>query len=223
VSLASPTRSRTKTRRPVAAWVAVGMLVMGGGLLVLATPAGAKTPVISVGNSTVTCTKVSGLEKFDPHLRTPGTVNGLETVHLDLSLNGCSSPALPPSITITGELKGALVADTGTSCSTNLGPSPYSAVGTLTANWKIHKAKVPPTSTFTPQRVKLAKVQHRARTNQTLKVGGPGSPRPSVGGDFTGGNGGRSSSFTLSWKRSSVTCSTGLSELPIVSGALTFS
>lgn len=223
MSLASPTRSRTTTCRPVAAWVAAGLLVMGGGLLVLATPAGARTPTVSVGNSTVTCSQVSGIEKFGPHLRTPGTVTGLETVHLDLSLNGCSSPALPPPITITGELKGALVADTGTSCSTNLGTSAYSAVGTLTVNWKTHKAKVVPTSTFTPQRVKPAKVQRKAKTNQTLKVGGPGSPRPSVGGDFTGGNGGRSSSFTLSWKRSSVTCATGLSDLPIVSGVLTFS
>jgi len=180
VRLASPTRLRHTTPKAVGPWVSVGLLVMSGGLLVLASPSWARTPV-SVANSTVSCTQVSGLEKFNPRLRTPGTVHGLETVHLDLSLNGCSSPALPPPITITGTLRGALVANTGTSCSTNLGSSPYASVGTLTVNWKVHKAKVLPTSSFTPQRVKLAKVQRRASVNQTLKVGGPGSPRPSVG------------------------------------------
>jgi hypothetical protein len=209
--------------RPVAALFSVGLLLIAGSVLVPSGPAWARARVVSVGNSTVTCTQVSGLEKFEPHLRTRGTVNGLETVHLNLALGGCSSPALPPPITITGLLKGALVANTGTSCSTNFETSPYSSVGTLTVNWKTHKAKVASMSSFTPQRVKLAKVQRKAGTNQTVKVGGPGSPRPSVAGDFTGGNGGRSSSFTLRWKRSAVTCSTGLSELPIVSGALAFS
>jgi hypothetical protein len=165
---------------------------------------------------------VSGTAKFNPRLRTRGTVSGLETVHLDLALTGCSSPALPPPITITGQLKGALVANTGTSCSTSLGTSAYLSVGALSVRWKTHGATISPTSSFAPQRVRPSKVQRQAQTNQTVKVGGPGSPRPSVVGDFTGGNGGRSSSFRLSWKRSAATCSVGLSELPITAGTLTF-
>ena len=200
-----------------------GVLLVGAVIVVIGQPVFASAPTISVANATITCTEVKGLATFNPHLRTPGTIHGLETVHLNLALSGCSSPALSPPVTITGQLKGALVSNTGTGCATTLGPSPYSSVGTLTAHWKIHRAKIPPTSSFAPQRVKLAKVQRKAGTNQTIKVGGPGSPHPSVVGDFTGGNGGRSSSFTLSWKRSAVTCSTGLSALPIASGALTFS
>ncbi len=221
MSLASPTRAWNAQWRMIAV-VSVVFLV-GTVTVVTDQPVFASAPTVSVANATIMCTEVTGLATFSPHLRTPGTARGLETVHLNLALSGCSSPALPPPMTITGQLKGALVANTGTSCATALGPSPYSSVGTLTAHWKTHKAKISPTSSFAPQRVKLAKVQRKARTNQTIKVGGPGSPHPSVVGDFTGGNGGRSSSFTLSWKRTAVTCSAGLSALPIVSGALTFS
>lgn len=221
MSLASPTRAWNARRRVMAAVSA--LFFVGAVTVAIDQPVFASAPTISVANSTITCSEVTGLATFSPHLRTPGTTRGLETVHLNLALNGCSSPALPLPVTITGQLKGALVADTGTSCATTLGPNPYSSVGTLTAHWKAHKAKISPTSSFAPQRVKLAKVQRKARTNQTIKVGGPGSPHPSVVGDFTGGNGGRGSSFTLSWKRSAVTCSAGLSALPIVSGALAFS
>jgi hypothetical protein len=223
MSLASPTRFRIGVPKSGAAVVLVGLLVVGASVLLVSAPVSASTKVISVANSTVVCTQVAGLEKFDPRLRTRGTVSGLETAHLSLTLSGCSSPALPPPITITGQLKGALVANTGTSCATTLGTSPYTSVGTLTVSWKTHKAKIAPLSAFAPQRVKIARVQRRSRTNQTVKLGGPGSPRPSVIGDFTGGNGGKSSSFTLSWKRSAVTCSVGLSELPIVAGSLSFS
>ena len=222
MSLASPTRSWTPARRRVIPAFSLAFL-LGASTVVIEQPVFASPPVISVATSTITCTQVTGLATFSPRLRARGTTSGLETVHLNLALSRCSSPALPPPITITGQLKGALVANSGTSCATTLGASPYSSVGTLTAKWKTHKAKIAPASSFAPQRVKLAKVQHMARTNQTIKVGGPGSPRPSVVGDFTGGNGGRGSSFTLSWKRSAVTCSVGLSDLPIVSGALTFS
>jgi hypothetical protein len=223
MNLASPTRTPLHWRRFVASRLLLGVALTGSSLLAAVEPASATPPVISVANSTIACTGVSGLAKFDPHLQAKGTASGLETVHLNLTLTGCSSPALPPPISISGELKGALVANTGTSCSTTLGMSPYSSIGTLTVKWKTHKAKIAPASLFAPQRVKPAKVQHKAGTNQTIKVGGPGSPRPSVVGDFTGGNGGRSSSFTLSWKRSTATCSAGLVALPIVSGALAFS
>ena len=221
MSLASPTHTWTPRRRMIAS--VSGVLLVGAVIVVIDQPVFASAPTISVANATITCIAVTGLATFSPHLRTPGTIRGLEMVHLNLALSRCSSPALSPPITITGQLKGALVSNTGTSCATTLGSSTYSSVGTLTAHWKIHKAKISPTSSFAPQRVKLAKVQRKAATNQTIKVGGPGSPHPSVVGDFTGGNGGRSSSFTLSWKRSAVTCSAGLSVLPIVSGALTFS
>ncbi|HEY5024736.1 MAG TPA: hypothetical protein VII76_07150 [Acidimicrobiales bacterium] len=222
MSLASPTRLRISAPKPGAA-VFLGLLLAGASAVVASQPVSASAKVISVANATVVCTQVAGLERFDPHLRTRGTVSGLETVHLSLTLNGCSSPVLPPPITITGQLKGALVANTGTSCATTLGTSSYTSVGTLTVSWKTHKAKIAPLTSFAPQRVKLGRVQRKSHTNQTLKLGGPGSPRPSVIGDFTGGNGGKSSSFTLSWRRSSVTCSVGLNELPIVAGSLSFS
>jgi hypothetical protein len=194
------------------------------GVLVVTAPAGAAPRVVAVADATVACTHVSGMETFDPQLRPRGTTQGLETVHLDLSLSGCSSPVLPPPITVTGQLKGALATDTGTSCSSALGSSPYASVGTVTVKWKSHKAKIAPSSTFSPQRVKPAKTPRKvAGVNQTVKVGAGGSPRPRVVGDFTGGNGGRTSSFTLSWKRSDATCSVGLHALPIVSGALAFS
>jgi len=221
---ASPTQSGGR-----AGWMAASVVVMAGCLVggVVAVgvtaPAGATQPLVDVADSTVACTHVSGVETFDPRLRTPGTTHGLETVHLDLALSGCSSPALRPPITIVGQLKGELVADTGTSCSTSLGLSPYTSLGTLTVKWKTHKAKIPPVSTFAPQRIKPAKTGRKAATEQSVKGGGAGSPRPSVVGDFTGGNSGRTSSFTLSWRRTSATCSAGMHVLPIVSGALAFS
>jgi hypothetical protein len=223
MKLASPTHSRARAGS-VASLVVTGVLLVAVGVLVVTAPAGAAPRVIAVADATVACTHVSGIETFDPKLRARGTTEGLETVHLDLSLGGCSSPVLPPPVTITGQLKGALVANTGTACSTALGTSPYASVGTVTVKWKTHKARIAPISTFSPQRVKPAKTPRKvAGVNQTVKVGAAGSPRPSVVGDFTGGNGGRTSSFSLSWKRSDATCSAALHALSIVSGSLAFS
>jgi len=221
MALASPTRSSW--------WIRVGTstaFLMGSFVLVAASVSGtasARARVVSVDNSTISCTKVTGLARFDPRLRSPGTVKGLETVHLNLALSGCSSSTLPPPITVAGQLQGALVANTGTSCSTSLGTSSYVSVGTLTVDWKVHGAKISRTSSFSPQRVRPEKVRHKASARQSIKVGSPGSPRPSVVGDFAGGNDGKTSSFSLTWDRSAVTCSTGLHDLPIISGTLAFS
>ncbi len=211
MTLACPTRSPVRTPVRTSVAVLLGSLVLVGvGVLVVGGPVSASDHVIAVTSSSVTCTQVSGLARFDPRLRSPGTTGGPETIHVDLAFNGCSSPALPPPITISEELQGALVADTGTSCSTSLGDGPYVSAGTLSARWKTHGAKIAPTSLFMPQRVRPTMVQRTTGARQGMKVGSPGSPRPRIVGDFAGANAGRTSSFKLLWKRSAATCSTGL-------------
>jgi hypothetical protein len=187
-------------------------------------PALARGPAITVANATVRCSLVSGLARFTPPIRTAGSDHGLETLHLDLALEGCSSAALPAPISLSGHLKGALVSNNGTSCTTNLGSTSYASVGTLVVRWKTHRAKISPLSDFAPERIHPLMV-HRARggATQTMKIGGSGSPRPSVSGDFTGGDKGRASSFTVAWKQSAATCSVGLGALPIASGTLALS
>lgn len=214
---------RSHVGRRLAVLVA-GVLAVAVSIVARDGPALAHGPVITVANATVRCTQVTGLAKFAPPIRTGGSDHGLETVHLSLALEGCSSPALPPPISLSGQLKGSLVANNGTSCTTSFGSTSYASVGTLVVRWKTHRAKISPFSDFAPQRVHPLMV-HRARSGaiQTMKVGGSGSPRPSVSGDFTGGDKGRASSFTVAWKQSAATCSVGLSVLPIASGALAFS
>ena len=146
----------------------------------------------------------------------------METVHLNIALDGCASPSLPPPIRISGTLTGALVTNTGTSCATSLGAVARASIGTLTAKWKTHGAKIGTSSSFAPEKIRPIKPHGKASVNQAVKIGGPGSPRPVVVGDFTGGNGGRGSSFTLIWKQSAATCAVGLGSLPIISGSLTF-
>lgn len=223
MDLASPARSPVSITVRHLALVLLGSAIVVGASVLLGGPVSASEHVIAVANSSVACTQVSGLARFDPRLRSPGTAGGRETIHLDLVLNGCSSPALPPPITISGALQGALVTGTGTGCSTTLGAGPYVSAGTLTVKWKTRGAKISPTSLFVPQRVRPTQVQRTASARQGIKVGSPGSPRSSVVGDFAGGNDGRTSSFKVSWKRSAATCSTGLHFLPIISGTLAFS
>ena len=222
--LASRTQSpvRRTIARPV--WlfvVSLFFLIAGAG--VASQTAWAAVRTIAVANSTISCTQVSGWARFEPRLHTRGTSSGVETVHLNIALDGCVSPSLPPPIRISGTLTGALVTDTGTSCTTSLGAVARTSVGTLTAKWKTHGAKIGTSSSFAPERIRPVKLHGKKNVNQAVKIGGPGSPRPAVVGDFTGGNGGRGSSFTLTWKQSAATCAVGLSSLPIISGSLTFS
>ena len=223
MKLASPARSPFWRRFRTFPSVLLGSLFVVAASVLVAGPVAASDHVIAVANSSVACTQVSGFARFDPRVRSPGTASGREAIHLDLALNGCSSPALPPPITISGALQGALVTGTGSSCSTTLGAGPYVSAGTLTVRWKTHGAKISSTSLFVPQRVRPTQVQRTASARQGIKVGSPGSPRPSIVGDFAGGNAGRASSFKLSWKRSAATCSTGLRYLPIIAGTLAFS
>jgi hypothetical protein len=223
MTLASAARAPDWRKVRTSTPVLLGSLFVFAASVLVSGPVSASDHVVAVADSSVSCTQVSGFAKFDPRLRSPGTATGRETIHLDLALNGCSSPALPPPITISGTLQGALVTDTGTGCSSTLEAGPYVSAGTLTVRWKAHGAKISPTSLFVPQRVRPTQVQRTASARQGMKVGAPGSPRPSVVGDFAGGNAGRASSFKLSWKRSAATCSTGLRYLPIISGTLAFS
>jgi hypothetical protein len=179
---------------------------------------------VSLTNATVSCATVTGQAGFSPALRTPGKTSGIEHVHFNLTTGGCTSTALTPPATITGTLKGTLTTNTGTSCATALGTSAYSAVGTLQAHWKIHGARAADTSAFTPQRLAPGKVRHkRSGSTQSAKVGTRGKPHPSVTGDFTGGDGGRTATFSVTWKQTAATCASRVSSLPIVSGTLHFS
>lgn len=221
-SCAGPLR-RSRVVRGLAACL-MGLLAVAVSIVANNDRALANGSLISVANGTVRCSQVSGLARFAPPIRTGGSDHGLEALHLSLALTACSSPTLPPTVSLSGRLKGSLVANNGTSCTTNLGSSSYASVGTLVVRWKTHRATISPLSDFDPQRVHLLMV-HRTRGGviPTMRVGGSGSPHPSVSGDFTGGDKGRASSLILAWKATAATCSAGLGVLPIASGTLEFS
>ena len=221
--LASPTRA---PRRPSYTLLALAAVVSVSALSVAfdIPAAAARRPAIALGNATVSCSTVTGEARFSPQLRTGGTTQGIDKVHFDLALSGCSSPALPPPITISGKLTGSLVANNGTSCASNLQTSGFDAVGSLSVRWKVHGARVDTSSTFTPQRLALSKVRHKHKVaTQSAKVGARGKPHPSVTGDFTGGDSGRAASVTVTWDQAAETCATGIKTLPIVGGTLRFS
>jgi hypothetical protein len=188
-----------------------------------ADPAVAGIPVVSVANATVACKEITGTATFSPPLRTNGSPQGLETVHLDLTVAGCVSGALPPPITVTGHLKGSMVSDNGQSCATTLAGARYSSVGAFIVQWRTHGAKIAPDTQYSPQRVRPVKARPKSKTPTEAVELGAASGKPTVAGDFTGGDGGKSSSLTLDWLQSAATCATGLHSLPITAGALSFS
>jgi hypothetical protein len=201
-----------------AAVVVIGTIVLTGGAAV------ASIPTVNVANATVSCQDVTGGATFSPALRAAGNAQGLETVHLDLALTGCSSASLPAPAILVGHLTGSMAADDGDTCAANLTGMRYASLGDFTVRWKAHHAKIAALSTFSPGRVRPVKVRGKGGlTNESIKLGKAGGGRATVLGAFTGGNGGSGSSLELRWSTSAATCAAALHALPIESGSLSFS
>ncbi len=183
MTTASVARSvgRSEGRR-IAAVIGAGAVVIGA-VLATGDTAVASIPVTTVADATVSCQGVSGGATFSPALRAKGTAEGLETVHLDLALTGCTSPALAAPATLVGHLTGSMTADNGDTCGANLTSMRYTSLGDFTVRWKAHHARIATTSTFAPGKVRPVKVRGKGGvTNESIKLGkaGAGGRRSSV-------------------------------------------
>jgi hypothetical protein len=156
---------------------------------IIASAAGASAapkPTIDVSNASITCTSVVGLLKFSPPLKI-GATGDLEKTGVRLDLGGCtvSGTATPVTI-ISGKGHGTLHS-ASTNAASLLGPDAVS--GFVTINWKT-RSKL----TLKQSVVFVSEVTGGAPSDGYLSVAvNPGNA--SVGGDFTGGDGGANSSM----------------------------
>jgi len=156
---------------------------------IIASAAGASAaskPTINVSNASISCTSVAGLLKFSPPLKINGT-GDLEKTSVRLDLSGCTVSGTATPVTITSGRGHGTLHSASTNAASLLGPTPVS--GFVTINWKTKSKLVLKQSV-----VFVSEFTGGAPNDGYVSVAvNPGDA--SVGGDFTGGDGGASSTM----------------------------
>ncbi len=156
---------------------------------IIATAAGASAaskPSIDVSNASITCTSVAGLAKFAPPLTIGGT-GYFESTHVKLVLGECTVSGSATPVTITGGKGDGTLHSASTNAASLLGPDPVS--GFVTIHW-MTKSKL----TLKQSVVFVSVVNGGAPTDGYVSVA-VSAGDASVGGDFTGGDGGANSTM----------------------------
>jgi hypothetical protein len=191
----------------------LGFIAATGGV------ASAKTTV-NVANDSVTCADVSGTVTFSPPLTLSGTTDHSQTTTVTASLKKCTVTGANPAKITKATVSGTIVDPSTTgSCTGLAGASTVS--GSLTTTWSSKDILTPGDTSTTTFNQDVGSTYTKGKNSYGLfEIPGAGGII-GVSGDFTGSNGGATSSIEAQTKDTDAEIATqceapgGLSSLTI--------
>ncbi len=171
----------------------LGIIAATGGV------ASAGGPTVNVANDSVTCADVSGTVTFDPPLTLAGTTDHSQTSTITASLKKCTVTG-PNAATITkATVTGTIVDPSTTGSCTGLSGA-TSVTGNLTTTWSSKDTLAPGKTSTTTFNQDVGSTYTKGKNAYGLfSIPGAGGTI-AVSGDFTGGNGGATSSVEAQTK-----------------------
>ncbi len=193
----------------------IGIIAASGGV------ASAKTTV-NVANDNITCSAVKGTVTFSPPLTLDGTTDHSQSTTVTATLTKCKVTGSNAAVVSKGTVTGTIVDPSTTgSCGGLSGAS--SVTGNLSTTWKSTDILQPGTTSATTFDQDFGSTYTKGKNSYGLfTIPGAGGTI-GVSGDFTGGNGGDTSSIEAQTKDTDAqiltTCEApgGLSSLAIES------